>query len=79
MKKSLLKGLIACLFISLTTFASASQDLKGKVLETMDSGGYTYMQVDTGASQHWVAIPQSQIKVGQEVTCQPGMVMNNFA
>jgi hypothetical protein len=79
MKKTLFKGIIACLFISMATFASASQDLSGKVLETMDSGGYTYMQVDIGDSQPWVAIPQSQIKVGQEVTYQPGMVMNNFA
>ncbi len=79
MKKTLLKGIITCLFISLATFASASQNLTGKVLETMDSGGYTYMQVDTGASQPWVAVPQSQVKVGQEVTYQPGMVMNNFA
>jgi len=79
MKKTLFKGIIACLFIGMATFASASQNLTGKVLETMDSGGYTYMQVDTGDSKPWVAIPQSQIKVGQEVTYQPGMVMNNFA
>ena len=79
MKKTLFKGIIACLFISMTTFASASPNLSGKVLETMDSGGYTYMKVDVGDTQPWVAIPQSQIKVGQEVTYQPGMVMNNFA
>ena len=79
MKKTLLKGIVTCLFISLAAFASASQNLTGKVLETMDSAGYTYMQVDIGSSQPWVAIPQSQIKVGQEVTYQPGMVMNNFA
>ena len=79
MKKILFKGIITCLFISMATFASASQNLSGKVLETMDSGGYTYMKVDTGDKQPWVAIPQSQIKVGQEVTYQPGMVMNNFA
>ncbi|AGF78388.1 hypothetical protein UWK_01831 [Desulfocapsa sulfexigens DSM 10523] len=79
MKKTLLKGLIACLFISLATFASASQNLTGKVLETMNSNGYTYMKVDIGAEQPWVAIPEAQVAVGQEVTYQPGMVMNNFA
>lgn len=79
MKKILFKGIITCLLISMATFASASQNLSGKVLETMDSGGYTYMKVDIGDSQPWVAIPQSRIKVGQEVTYQPGMVMNNFA
>ena len=79
MKKTLFKGIITCLFISLATFASASQNITGNVLETMDSGGYTYMNVDTGDRQSWVAIPQSQVKVGQEVTYKPGMVMNNFA
>jgi len=79
MKKILFKGIITCLFISMATFASASQDLTGNVLETMDSGGYTYMKVDLGDRQPWVAIPQSKINVGQEVTYQPGMVMNNFS
>ena len=79
MKKTLFKGIITCLFISLATFASASQNTTGKILKTMDSGGYTYMQVDTGDSQPWVAIPQSTVKVGDEITYKPGMVMNNFA
>lgn len=93
MKTTLFKGIAACLFISLATLSSnamaneatepasatMAQSPSGKVLETMNSGGYTYMKVDTGASQPWVAIPQSQIKVGQEVSYQPGMVMNNFA
>jgi len=93
MKKTLLKGIVACLFISLAALNgdaqafkssapasnSASQALTGKILETMDAGGYTYMKIDTGATQPWVAIPQSQVKVGDEVTYQPGMVMNNFS
>lgn len=93
MKKTLLKGIVACLFISLAALngdaqafksadpatSSASQNLSGKVLETMDAGGYTYMKVDTGATQPWVAIPQSQVKVGDDITYQPGMVMNNFS
>lgn len=93
MKTTLLKGIVACLFISLAALssnanafktaepaaASAAQNLTGKVLETMDAGGYTYMKIDTGASQPWVAVPQSQVKVGEEVTYQPGMVMRNFS
>lgn len=92
MKKTLLKGIAACLFISLAALngdaqantaapasASASQSLSGKVLETMDAGGYTYMKIDTGLSQPWVAVPQAQVKVGDNVTYQPGMVMSNFS
>jgi hypothetical protein len=55
------------------------QALSGKILETMDSGGYTYLKIDTGLNQPWVAIPQSPVKVGEEVTCRPGMVMKNFS
>ena len=93
MKNTLLKGIVACLFISIAAFSSnaqafkkadpatagASQNLSGKVLETMDSGGYTYMKVDTGKGQPWVAIPQAKVTVGEEIAYQPGMVMNNFS
>ncbi len=53
--------------------------IKGKVLETMDSGGYTYLQVAADQGAIWVAIPKSAIEVGQEVTCDPGMVMKDFS
>ncbi|HIP40518.1 MAG TPA: DNA-binding protein [Desulfocapsa sulfexigens] len=93
MKKLFSKGLLACLFISIAFFngdaqagktetaapAVTQQSLTGKVLETMDAGGYTYLKVDTGLSQPWVAIPQTKVTVGQEVTYEPGMVMKNFA
>ena len=62
-----------------TAAPGAGGTLSGTVLETMDSGGYTYLQIDTGLSKPWVAIPQSQVKVGDKVDCQPGMVMKNFA
>ncbi len=52
--------------------------VSGKVLETMDAGGYTYMQVDTGKGQQWVAIPASKIKAGDDVTYYDGMVMQKF-
>lgn len=61
--------------------AAASQipgALTGTVLETMGSGGYTYLQLDTGSDKPWVAVPQAQVKVGDKITCMPGMVMKNF-
>ena len=54
------------------------QGVSGKVLETMDSGGYTYALVEKGGVKTWVALPQSPIAVGSEIACQPGMVMKNF-
>jgi hypothetical protein len=58
--------------------APKGNTVTGKVLETMDSGGYTYLQVDTGKAQQWVAIPQSSVKIGEEVAYHEGMVMPNF-
>jgi hypothetical protein len=62
-----------------TAAPGADGKLSGTVLETMDSGGYTYLQIDTGLSKPWVAIPQATVKVGDKVDCQPGMVMKNFS
>jgi hypothetical protein len=52
--------------------------LSGKVAETMDSGGYTYINLDQGGRKKWVAIPLTEVKVGQQVTLQPGVEMGNF-
>ena len=61
--------------------AKSSQDdalLSGKVAETMNSGGYTYIKLDMGGKTKWVAIPLTEVKVGQQVKLQPGMEMRNF-
>nr|WP_321466208.1 OB-fold nucleic acid binding domain-containing protein [uncultured Desulfobulbus sp.] len=52
--------------------------LQGKIIETMDSNGYTYLLLDRSQGKVWVAIPQTAVKVGQEVNCAPGLTMNNF-
>jgi hypothetical protein len=58
--------------------AQAGMSLSGKVVETMSSGGYTYVCLADGGKKTWVAVPQTAVKVGQMVTCQPGMEMRNF-
>lgn len=61
--------------------AAAQQQAKaisGTVLETMDSAGYTYMNVDTGTAQQWVAITATKVSVGDTVSYYDGMVMPNF-
>jgi len=54
------------------------QAVSGRVVETMNSGGYTYAMVDGAGGPTWVALPKSRIAVGDEIACRPGMVMNNF-
>jgi hypothetical protein len=55
-----------------------SSSLSGKVVETMNAGGYTYISVEKDGKRTWVAIPVTEVKVGQEVTYQPGAEMRNF-
>ena len=50
----------------------------GKVLESMDASGYTYINVATDSGEKWIAVNQSVIEVGEEITFMDGMVMQNF-
>ncbi|RQW77276.1 MAG: DNA-binding protein [Geobacter sp.] len=53
--------------------------LSGKVLQTMDSGGYTYIYLlKNGGSKIWVAIPKSTVAVGKTVDLVPGSEFKNF-
>jgi hypothetical protein len=52
--------------------------LSGKVLESMDSGGYTYVNIENAGRQTWVAVPRTKVTVGQDISFQPGAVMTNF-
>ena len=52
--------------------------ISGKVLETMDSGGYTYVQLESDGKTLWAALPVTKITVGQQLTLQPGNKMDNF-
>ena len=51
---------------------------KGKVVETMDSGGYTYVQVDENGQKIWVAAMQTPVKVGDTVEFPDSPPMVNF-
>ncbi|MDA8164715.1 MAG: DNA-binding protein [Desulfobacteraceae bacterium] len=52
--------------------------LTGKVEETFDSGGYTYVRMKAADGEHWVAAPQTTVKVGDDVTVEAGQMMHNF-
>jgi len=51
---------------------------EGEIIETMDSGGYTYVQLDTGSEKIWAAGPVTEVAVGQMVAVDKGMPMPNF-
>lgn len=78
-KLALAISLISILLTSMTVIAAHGEaGLSGKVVETMDSGGYTYAQIENNGSKTWVAVPQTTIKKGQTVSFKPGMSMSNF-
>jgi hypothetical protein len=76
--------------IGIITSAYADQDkvieqqqavpnvIYGKVTETMDAVGYTYVEVDAGGGKVWAAGPVTPLKVGDMVAFSTGMVMENF-
>ena len=53
-------------------------DITGTVTETMNSGGYTYLHVNTGASSMWAAVSQMTLAVGDRVQVAPGSMMQGF-
>lgn len=59
--------------------ASDTSSLSGKVVETMNSGGYTYVRLEKKGKKIWVAIPEMKISVGQQISLQPGQEMVNFS
>jgi len=50
----------------------------GKVVETMDAGGYTYVCLEKNGKKTWVAVSQMKVVVGSKMTFQPGQEMPNF-
>ena len=79
-RKSLLYPLyLACLLLSCQAYAADNDDsYTGAVIETMNSGGYTYVQIDTGDEKVWAAGPVTEIKVGDKVTISRNMPMAGY-
>lgn len=57
---------------------SGMSGVSGKVVETMDSGGYTYVLVEKDGQKTWAACPATKVSVGDEIALKPGMAMPNF-
>lgn len=55
----------------------AAAGMTGTVVETMNSGGYTYIQFDTGTEKLWAAAPEFAVKAGDPVIVPEGMSMQN--
>jgi hypothetical protein len=81
-------SLLVCLLFSTmpkSTFADPpkadtkdTQVLSGKVVETMDSGRYTYVCLEKNKKKTWVAVYKMKVVIGQEMSFQRGIEMVNF-
>ena len=49
------------------------------IIETMDSGGYTYVKVAEGDDAEWYAVPECEVSVGDRVEMATGALeMRDF-
>ncbi|MFQ5964490.1 MAG: DNA-binding protein [Candidatus Scalinduaceae bacterium] len=55
-----------------------STPLSGKIVETMNSGGYTYLLLEKDGKKMWVAVMEMKVAVGQEMSFEPGHEMFDF-
>ncbi|MCR4289690.1 MAG: DNA-binding protein [Candidatus Scalindua sp.] len=58
--------------------AMSKDPLVGTVAETMNSGGYTYILLQTKKDMVWVAIPESKVTVGEDVVLAAGFEMIEY-
>lgn len=59
--------------------AAAPVTLAGKVLQTMNAGGYSYIYIEQADGKKvWVAVTQVAVKVGDRVSFKPGTEMVKF-
>jgi hypothetical protein len=89
MKRLVMVSIMVFSVVFLTTERSIAADqavenikdkapLSGKVVETMDSGRYTYVCLEKNDKKTWVAVYKMKIVVGQSMSFKPGVEMVNF-
>lgn len=58
--------------------AAVAVERTGSVVTTMDSGLYTYLEVETQSGRYWAAAPKMTLAVGDQVDVAPGSEMKDF-
>jgi hypothetical protein len=75
---SLVASFVFVAFLAGSLPAAGQETFSGKVAETMDAGGYTYVLVDTGTNKIWAAAAQFPVKTGDAVAVPDAMPMTGF-
>lgn len=58
---------------------TVSFPVQGKVQEALAGGGFSYVRVAAASGEYWIAVPETAVKVGEEVSVADGQMMENFA
>jgi len=58
--------------------SSSPSEVTGTIVETMDSGGYTYLKLKTSSGEVWAAVTKTTVKKGSTVAIEEPMLMENF-
>lgn len=58
--------------------AASAGTVTGTVVETMNSGGYTYMRLQSGQKDVWIAATEMSVTKGESLTAPLEMPMANF-
>ena len=61
-----------------STAGAEAGTIRGAVVETMNSGGYTYARLTVDGKDTWIAGTEFPVKVGDQLTAAVDMPMENF-
>lgn len=75
---SVLLTLLLVLLVIAPKVSAEEDPIRGTVTETMNSGGYTYLLLDRKGEKEWFAVPESLVRVGDEVQLMPGVQMGPY-
>ena len=64
--------------VTATAPIDAGGNFSGRVLETMSTAGYTYVQIDTGSQKLWAATTHIDLNKGDQATVVGAMPMINY-
>lgn len=66
------------MIMALSSLLSAGDIFEGVVVDTLDGGGYTYLQIEDAKKKYWIAVEGLKIDKGTEVRFTEELRAKNF-
>jgi hypothetical protein len=76
--KIFMSTITAALTMAASYSVACAADHRGVVLEAVNGGGYTYMNIDENGDRFWIAGPETSVSKGAEVSFSEQLWMPNF-